>query len=154
MKVNKPYQAPVYRYEGDRWSFVIHCNFELCRYYRELCAYTTGRVGFDGVGEEHEDSFVEECPCDVEMDMIDVRLNTYQISSLVGPTRSLGSPNPTNTPGFNGVEIYFKEKPADKEVAFMKQRAQQFIDLHGNRKMKILGFFVLKESTTRETEAV
>ena len=98
------------------FGFIIQTNKYSGNFQREFCAYLTGRIGECGVGGELIDKEADYSLFqDSVIDMPDDH-GCYRPASIW--------PSPDKS--YNSVIIYFDKCPTDEQIAFMKDKADNF----------------------------
>lgn len=131
--------------------FIIDTNEYAGNFERELVAYITGAVGECGVGDDYAEMFQE----DVDPAMQTQFSNTiaqvdFEDDGCLRPAMIWETPGRLNNgvgvcyddtpqnrldnggcwPAYESVAAAFDERPTPAMIELMKQRAQQFMDIH------------------------
>ncbi len=143
----------------EKYIFVIDTDQYAGNFAREMCACCTGQAGDCGVGKEESDKFIDavgEEKWEEIMELVEWRRNGFGDDASRRPTSSWSTPIYLS-PGRhrNSVAIFFHNMPSEDIMAMMIRRAKLFIKgktriMKRSRTMKILGFRLLKETTTLE----
>jgi hypothetical protein len=140
----------------EGFGFVIRTNEYAGNFEREMCAFVTGRVGECEVGDKYVEPKVFEQAKKNGIDFENV-MDVADDNGCFRPTSSTG-------PKYNDVAIFFEEKPSDKQIEFMKARAELFNASrkkggptgkawkYSDSKIKILGFAL--EEYSRKVKSV
>jgi hypothetical protein len=145
--------------------------------YTIMCAYCTGQIGDCGVGIEEQAVFDEKYGDEFRdglYELIDQRPDEHGTHRPCGIESTPGYYNnghgkhseveegkkaPEDSyPAYQSVGIYFQSKPTQEMIDMIKERAAEFVTQKSKRfsneqrKMKILGFRMVREITTTETE--
>lgn len=150
------------------YIFVIDTNKHSDNFERQMCAYLTGFYGECEVGKEYAEMFDKDFNIEDEDDNIFYENIEYK-SNDGGCSRPcivfnnpkygndgnnqvlLTETNKDDYPysAYNSVGILFFEKPTEKQIEIMKERALKFVDIF-DKIVKIEGFRLMKEIRTIE----
>ncbi len=127
------------------FAFIVDTDSYAGNFERAMTAYMTGQIGDCGVGKD----FIEPIP----MDFSKIIQQLKDEHGKARPTRLWHSP----ASQCNSVAIFFKKRPSDEEVAFLKSRALLFdakyeeIEMlhygdygHVHKPVSVLGFRMLE----------
>lgn len=139
------------------YVFIIDTDQYSGNFERELCAFLTGSVGECGVGDGEQALFKENGQFQDLADKTSFQPDDNGCSrpATIWETGKVGV--------YKSVAIFFDSMPSPEEVAFMKQRAKEFIDVHlanvrrYNKKAKPLtieGFRMIRQEVRSYEEYV
>lgn len=132
---------------SDMYILIVQTDQYTGNFERELCAYCTGVIGQCEVGDKQRAMFIkdyDEEKADAMWELLEQRADD---NGCLRPVSMC-------SPGNKNLEIYFNDRPTQEIIDMIKERAEKFTqekDWRGKpRTMKILGFQMIKESTTTE----
>jgi hypothetical protein len=156
--------------------FVIDTDAYAGNFEREMTAFLTGAVGDCGVGDEEAVLFQSAGMYKPLRDKTQYEPDEH---GCCRPTSIWPTPNRWNNgngkhfngdptekgryPAYESVAIFFSERPTDEEIAFLKQRAEEYrevllqADRRYNKKAKklnIKGFRLISQQIKRDESAV
>jgi hypothetical protein len=126
--------------------FIIDTDSYAGNFERPLTAYCTGEIGDCGVGADEAKEFADECTTAQKRisDLIDQRPDEH------------GCYRPTaiyETPSYQSVAIFLRQRPTEKQLKFLMQRAYKYVGKPPRRewdsKFKILGFRLVEETLVK-----
>ncbi len=133
-----------------KYLFIIDTNSYAGNFEREMCAYLTDQIGECGIGKE----FCENNELSEEFEKI-----ILQEPDEEGCIRPVTIEIP-NILKHQSVGIYFGEKPSERQISYMIQRAKEFNKIlrekhhWGVYDIKILGFRLGCLVTTYKEEII
>lgn len=129
----------------NKYGFVVDTSEYSGNFERELTAYMTGVVGECEVGEKYvEEEFTEFF--DELIEQVADDNGTYR------PCKVYPNNKPSNHVN-SSVIIYFYDKPSNKIIKILKERAEDF-PLVTENKLNILGYRLVKFTTKVVEEEV
>ena len=134
------------------WLFVIDTSDYAGNFERKLCAYCTGNVGECGVGESEALAY--------SLANVDNLFDTlaYETDEHGCAHPCTIFPSQTKGKELNSVAILFEERPTEKEIARMMDRANLYLTLKrefsSDAPEKILGFRLIRNKIIVKRETV
>lgn len=156
--------------EAIEYIFVIDTNKYSGNFERQMCAYCTGFYGECEVGKEYAKMFDKDFNIEDEYEGDNIFYENIEYKSDDGCSRPcivFNNPKYGNDgdgnhvlltetnkddylySAYNSVGILFFEKPTEKQIEIMKERALKFVDIF-DKTVKIEGFRLMKEIRTIE----
>lgn len=133
---------------NESYIFLIHTDSYAGNFEREMCAYSTGRIGECEVGEEEASNFkreFDETICEDFANIIESRPDDG------GCWRPCEMWDEAGKNEYHSVAIFFLAKPSAELVQIMKNRSEEFADCRG---INIHDYSLFKEVVERRLEQV
>jgi hypothetical protein len=149
---------------SKKYNFVIDTDKYAGNFEREMCAYATGILGDCEVGKNMQKLFIEEedGPNYGESLIFDNVIEQRPDENGCHRPCATGITPNLDKCEYNSVEIYFHERPSEKQIEILKRRCTKFVENKSFKKRsgehnyptKILGFRLVTEETISTEEEI